>query len=531
MSWSDLQAKPNVLILITDQQREARHWPAGWAEENLTSLQALRRHGMTFENAFCSACECSPSRASFVTSTYPQVNGMTRTPPNITLSPTMPNIATVMAQGGYEVAWKGKWHLFEQGKAGTDLSAWGFAGWDPPDAGTTLDNHNLGGGTPGTSASNGNDPRYVSAADGAIAYLREWQAQPAGTRRPFCLIVSLANPHDVHVYVQGYPEVGYPDDFESLPIDLPANYDDTLRTKPRAQLAVRELLDNLILPFKRRKGCLAALLDPLTPPGGRSDGKRLTPLGYTKFYAWLNRLADHDLGRVTGALGELGLAESTLVVRFADHGEMGMAHGLREKVYNAYEETIHVPLVFSNPVAFPGPASTPALASLVDLLPTLASIAGVPAPAGAVGTDLTPVLSGAAPSVQDGVVWAYDDFAGVLPVIANKLRALRTERWTYVVYFSPLGPLAVPPEFELYDLQADPEQMNNLLQPHQARLEPWVLELWLELHLQLTELAREKGTLPEHWPLSVDASLLSVEPLPTPVPPEFVGWEPVLWGK
>src|SRR3954453_81569 len=132
MSWSDLQAKPNVLILITDQQRDARHWPPGWAEENLTSLEALKQHGMTFENAFCSACECSPSRASFVTSTYPQTNGMTRTPPNITLSPTWPNIATVMREGGYDVAWKGKWHLFETsdgtGELGApgDLSAYGF---------------------------------------------------------------------------------------------------------------------------------------------------------------------------------------------------------------------------------------------------------------------------------------------------------------------------------------------------------------------------------------------------------------------
>jgi|SRR3954447_12282226 choline-sulfatase len=526
MSWSDLQAKPNVLILITDQQRDARHWPPGWAEENLTSLEALKQHGMTFENAFCSACECSPSRASFVTSTYPQTNGMTRTPPNITLSAAWPNLATVMAAGGYEVAWKGKWHLFETGDpASLDLGAYGFSGWDPPDAGTTLNAENLGGGTPGTSASNGNDPRYVSGADGAIDYLRGWGTRP-DNRKPFCLVVSLANPHDVHVYVQGYQSVGYPDDFESLPVRLPGNYADTLLNKPRAQLAIRVLLDTVILPFNPPKGCLPALLGAFASRPANGGTAPLTPEGYTKFYAWLNRLADRDLGRVTAALEELGLTDSTLVVRFSDHGEMGMSHGLREKVYNAYEETIHVPLVFSNPVAFPGPVSTPALASLVDLLPTLASIAGVPAPAGIAGTDLLPVLSGAQPSVQDAVVWAYDDFAGVLPVIANKLRALRTERWTYVVYFSPLGepPLGAPPEFELYDLQADPGQMNNLLNPIQVSV-----ELWKELHRQLTELAIEKGTLPPTWP-TADQVVVSAPPA-APAPADAVRWEPVLWGK
>ncbi|HEV7587468.1 MAG TPA: sulfatase-like hydrolase/transferase [Longimicrobium sp.] len=521
MSWSDLQPKPNVLILITDQQREARHWPAGWAAENLTSLEALKRHGMTFENAFCSACECSPSRASFVTSTYPQVNGMTRTPPNITLSPTLPNLATVMREGGYDVAWKGKWHLFESSDAAGDLDAYGFASWDPPDAGTTLDTKNLGGGTPGTPSHNGNDARYVSAGDGAIEYLREWQARPVIDRKPFCLVVSLANPHDVHVYVQGYGSVGYPDDFQSLPVGLPGNYADSLRNKPRAQLAVRELLDNVILPFNRRKGCLPALLGGLGWSHGGNEGA-LTPEGYTKFYAWLNRLADGEMAKVAGALDELGLTESTLVVRCADHGEMGMSHGLREKVYNAYEETIHVPLVFSNPVAFPEPVSTPALASLVDLLPTLAAIAGVPAPDGIAGVDLTPVLAGEAASVQDGIVWAYDDFAGVFPLIANKLRALRTERWTYVVYFSPLD---APFEFELYDLEADPDQMHNLLNPLKVSM-----ELWEELHGQLTDLARQKGTLPPQWP-KPDPSLLTVPPLPTPLAAGVVGWDPVLNGK
>jgi len=523
MSWSDLPQRPNVLLLLTDQQRDARHWPMGWAEENLTSLEALKRNGMTFENAFCSACECAPSRASFVTSTYPQVNGMTTTPPNIDLSPCLPNIATVMAEGGYEVAWKGKWHLFMSPACPPDLRAYGFAGWDPPDAGTTLDTHNLGGGTPGTPASNGNDHRYVTAGDGAVAYLREWQARDPAGRKPFCLVVSLANPHDVHVYVQGYPSVGYPEDFKSLPIRLPANYADSLRNKPRAQLAIRELLDTLILPFTPQPGCLPALLR-LLHPVPRSPGEgTLTPEGYTKFYAWLNRLADEEMGRVTAALDELGLTDTTLVVRFADHGEMGMSHGLREKVYNAYEETIHVPLVFSNPVAFPEPVRTPALASLVDLLPTLASIAGVPAPAGTVGVDLTPVLAGTAESVQEGVVWVYDDFAGVQPSIANKLRALRTRRWTYVVYFSPT--CGTPPEFELYDLDTDPDQMNNLLNPVQV-----TVELWETLHAQLTELSRRKGTLPLHWP-SVDPVLLSVPPLATPVAPNVARWEPWMNGK
>ena len=70
------------------------------------------------------------------------------------------------------------------------------------------------------------------------------------------------------------------------------------------------------------------------------------------FYAHLQTLADGHVGEILDALDECGLTESTLIVRLADHGEMGMCHGLREKMYTAYEEAIHVPLIFSNPLLF-----------------------------------------------------------------------------------------------------------------------------------------------------------------------------------
>ena len=67
-------------------------------------------------------------------------------------------------------------------------------------------------------------------------------------------------------------------------------------------------------------------------------------------------------------------------MRCSDHGEMGLSHGgLRQKMFNAYEETIRVPLVFSNPLLFPRARETDALASLVDVLPTMLALAGAPA--------------------------------------------------------------------------------------------------------------------------------------------------------
>ena len=81
-------------------------------------------------------------------------------------------------------------------------------------------------------------------------------------------------------------------------------------------------------------------------------------LDYVNFYAHLHRVIDEKIGRLLGALGDPGdpgsLRSRTVVVRCADHGEMGLSHGgLRQKAFNAYEETINIPIVVSNPVLFP----------------------------------------------------------------------------------------------------------------------------------------------------------------------------------
>ena len=100
---------------------------------------------------------------------------------------------------------------------------------------------------------------------------------------------------------------------------------------------------------------------------------------YLNFYGNLMRSSDNYLVSVLDKLEETGLLDGTLIVRTADHGEMGLTHGgMRQKNFNFYEEATRVPLVYSNPVLFPKSAQTDALVSHVDFLPTLASLAAAP---------------------------------------------------------------------------------------------------------------------------------------------------------
>ncbi|MEA2475160.1 MAG: choline-sulfatase [Thermoleophilaceae bacterium] len=514
--------RPNLLLLVTDQQRAPMHWPdePGWLRQLTPADHDLASTGLTFTDAICSTCMCSPSRATLFTGLYPTQHGVTLTlteagarpdPRNApavlatfagnmrdgsasrvktakafargalrlgagrgeetTLDPSTPNLARMLGDAGYTVGFKGKWHLTKPVGGGewSDADAqllerdFGFAGWEPPDAGENLDPEHFGGGNAGASGE-GFDEDFTRQAEAFLATAAE----------PWALIVSLVNPHDVLGYPSSYERGGYRlEDFRDIEVPLPDTFDEDLSTKPD--------------PHSLMKLGQASYLGPLR-------GRR-AHLDYLSFYAHLHRLVDEKVGRIVGALGEAtdprSLRSRTLIVRTADHGEMGLAHGgLRQKMFNAYEETLRVPLVVSNPILFPRASETPAPAGLVDIVPTLATLLGFPAPADAAGADLTPVLArhadapdealdaaGAAlepaarhrepaDSVQDASAFVYEDhkagtaFENVVPQ-PNRLRALRERGWKYAVYADPTG--EARPQYELYDLAADPNERANLV--------------------------------------------------------------------
>ena len=522
---------PNVLLLITDQQRYPCHWPdqPGWLRDLTPNDQRLADTGLSFRRAFCNTSMCSPSRATLLTGSYPAQHGVTlthtqadlrpdpRTLPAVTatlldilrtpgaprqralrqfgrglfqlgpksgnepeLQPTTANLAQLLRGAGYEVGYKGKWHLTHPSGEGSLLGGWapsdadrlrrdyGFADWEPPDAGENAKAEHFGAGNAGPLGQ-GWDEHYTQQAE-------RWLGR-ADLPEPFCLVVSLVNPHDVLGYPAQYVGGGYArSEFRDLDVELPPTLVEDMRNKP----AVHALM---------RMG-MAAYLGPL-------NGKR-AKLDYVNFYAHLHRVVDEKIGRLLDALGDPGDARSlrsrTVIFRCSDHGEMGLSHGgLRQKAFNAYEETIHIPLVVSNPVLFPKPAETDALASLVDLVPTIVRLAGVePDGAGDAvrGRDLSPVLAvGAAPeadrlqaaevdldplarhpapapSVQEEIHFTYDDHQAAtalqdVPGQPNRIRALRTQKHKLALYFDPQGRAAA--EYEMYDLERDPDERHNLV--------------------------------------------------------------------
>jgi arylsulfatase A-like enzyme len=190
---------------------------------------------------------------------------------------------------------------------------------------------------------------------------------------------------------------------------------------------------------------------------------------------------------------------------------MAMAHRMqRQKMYNVYRETLNVPMIFSNPVAFPEAQTTQAMAGLIDLMPTMADIAGVnTADWTFQGQSLKPVLEDPEAEVQDYVHYTYDDDYVTSPTTpqemgANHIRCIVEKEWKYAVYFDPhYGQKA---EFEMYDLVNDQVEQYNLANPvavKAAKADPAVVEAERErLDDRLTEVMEKLGTKPDTvvWP-------------------------------
>ncbi len=458
---SDLRGM-NVLMFITDQERSIQHFPRGWSQRNLPGLTRLQRHGLTFNHAFTNACMCTPARTTLMSGYFTHQTGCkytleadmpADTYPQAELPLDIPNIASVMSAAGYNVIYKGKWHCSKPAGelwAPSDLAKYGFSRWNPQDAGANQDIPEAGGGT------YDNDGRFMNSRgsvergdEGALQYLQTRAAKDA----PFFMIVSLVNPHDVLFFPKKYQAAGYYDSDLEGEIELPSTIDESLKTKP----AVQE-------QFLR-------LFNLSGKPRGPKQQRQ-----YLNFYGNLIRQSDTYLAAVLDTLESTKLLNDTLVIRTADHGEMGLTHGgMRQKNFNFYEETMGVPLVYSNPRLFPKARRTDALVSHVDFLPTLAALFAAPRTARADwgGVDYSrKVLDPSSRPPQDYIVFTYDDFQsgqakGPYPKPPNHIVGIREARWKLARYYDPAG--KEPDQWEMYDLRTDPDERVNLCYPGHKR--------------------------------------------------------------
>ncbi len=518
MPSNALPARPNILILLCDQQRSIQHFPETFVRDQLPVLNDLMATGVTFGNGITNVSPCSPSRATLLTSCFPSETGVTQVinkPGSTDLSPTVwgqRSLGYLLQRAGYDVVYKGKWHLTgyftrsaqvrpvdpflaeRENAYMRDNFYWD--GWTSPDVGTEEVPQAKGDPVPtltcpppGSPPSQPQDvftlaegPCYNDRriTDSAVQWLRERVSTP--NEKPFCLVVSLVNPHDVSLYPTGYAAAGYKlEDFTGEAYKdfvSPPNRQIAEETRPRGQRTYRKEND--------------------TPPLTGEDA-----LNYLRFYAYLQTRTDRYFGEVVEALG--ALRQDTLIVRVSDHGEMATSQGgLEQKDVNAYRETLNVPLIFSHP-SLPQGVCVPQLAGLVDVLPTLVAIAGASTEHATFrGIDLTPTLLDTTQPTQPEVLFTFDGESDP----ESHIRCILTDEWKYVVYYSvPPGqgpqPLDLKSlEYELYHVARDVYEIENLL-PANAPPSAEATRVQAHLHARLTALMQTKHATPLGWPASI----------------------------
>jgi arylsulfatase A-like enzyme len=475
----------NVLLFLTDQQREVQHFPPGWVRRYMPGLTRLQDHGMHFVNAFTNSCMCSPARSTLMSGYFPAQHGVKYTLetdmpapqyPQVELCTSFKNPATVALAAGYVPVYKGKFHCDKPANGSTwvpeDVNKYGFTRWDPPDAGADQSIPEEGGGI------YDNDGRFMNSrgtpeagTEGAVQYLRATAAKS----QPFFMVVSLVNPHDVLLYPSSFVSGGYDDKWLKGEIELPATVNEDLSTKPTVQEQFLRLFN---------------ASSPIPTPQMKRN--------YLNFYGNLMRASDAYLVKILDTLETAGLIENTLVIGTADHGEMGTTHGgLRQKNFNFYEETTRIPLTYSNPRLFPRPEINRALVSHVDFLPTLASLLDAPASARGSwqGVDYSDQILCRSPRPSQGyTVFTYDDWQsgqakGPYPQPPNHIVSIREHRYKIARYYDADG--NVPEQWEMYDLAADPLERTNLAYKHYKRT-PEQERQYLRLRRKLARVERTR---------------------------------------
>ena len=472
---SPAQAKnqrPNILFVFSDDHApHAIGAYNGWLKSvNPTpNIDQLAKEGMLFEKSFCSNSICGPSRAVIMTGKHSHKNGFMNNGNSFDWKQQI--FPKLLQKAGYQTAIYGKSHLKGQPQ--------GFDDWAVlPGQGLYYN--------PDMIFPNGRRRIDGYCTDVVTDLAVEWLTKKRKDGQPFMMMVQHKAPHrnwmpalrHLHLYddieipepatlfdqwkdnapparhqeleIDRHMDLNY-----DLFVDLTPDYNQPASQKRQDRSAWRNM--KRMTPAQLKQWRAAYAPKDAAFHKAKLSGKALVRWKfqrYAKNYLRCVKGIDESVGRLRATLKDLGLADNTIVIYSSDQGFYIGDHGWYDKRW-MYEESLMMPFIVNWPgVTKPGSRDTHLIQNL-DYAETFLDIAGAKIPADMQGSSLVPLLRGQNPKDwRTSIYYHYYEYPSVHMIPRHY--GIRTERYK-LMHFYQFGN-----EWELYDLQSDPDELQNL---------------------------------------------------------------------
>jgi arylsulfatase A-like enzyme len=450
----DAAQRPNVLFILTDDQRWDAAGIAGHPYLKTPGIDRLGREGVYFRNAFCTTSLCSPSRASILSGLYAHAHGVVN---NFTEYPQgLQSFPLVLQSAGYDTAYIGKWHMGEEN--------------DSPRPGFNWFVSHRGQGKYFDTEFNINGterkvlPGYYTHVVTDLA--EQWLQKQRGDQ-PWCLMIGHKAPHSFY-----FPEPKYQAAFESVRVPYPESAF-RLSDKPdwiRQRLSTWHGIYGPLFEWRKKF--------PDDSPEAVRDFENMT-----RAY-WATLLSvDDSVQRLYQLLLQRGELDRTIIVFMSDNGLLNGEHGMVDK-RTAHEPSMRILQV----VRFPGltPVDQPKVIDqqvlTVDVAPSLLELCGAQPLQGLHGRSWKTLVQSGDTNWRKSFLYHYN-YEKQFPYTPN-VRCVRTETWKYTR--SPHGDGGPDRhQAELYNIEFDPEERHNLID--RPKYQPVVQALQAELLKVMSE--------------------------------------------
>ena len=478
--------RPNIVIFFADDHASQAISAYGHPVSKIAktpNIDKIAENGMLFMNSFVENSISTPSRATLLTGLYSHQHGQRRL--GCCLDYSKKWFPEYLQENGYKTSVFGKWHLNAEPK--------GFDYFD-----ILFDQGEYYNPKLRTSDSNG---EYIInkgyATDIITDHAIDWLNQIKGADQPFCIMVNHKAPHRNWMpdlkYIQMFEEDTFPepttlfDDYSSrgpqmelqeLTIDkhLGFAFDfkvEELKGEPTLQY-IKDSWDIAMSPMdSMQRKVWDSLYFKMNEPllANMPQGKDLIKWKYQRYikdYCRTIKSIDDQVGRVIRYLEDNNLMENTIIIYTSDHGFLLGEHGLYDKRF-MYEESLQTPLMISYPKLIQPNKKCKQLVQNIDLMPTILDVANIPVPEDLPGMSLKPLFTGnESVEWRDNIYYQFYDYPAVGSVFPHY--GIRTDRYKLIHWVDENeGDKSVVDFWELFDLENDPDEVNNIYNAEKAK--------------------------------------------------------------